>query len=105
MTTTEPTLADVLGPLLNELAGIQSRLEPLKEAEADVKARIREAVAAVGPGTYEAGGHVLNAGITRRVDVDAVAQAYPVTDNPQLYKLVPDLAAIKKNLSPAVVEG
>lgn len=103
--TTTTTLADTLAPLLDELATVQSRLEPLKEAEAEVKARIRDALATVGPGTYEAGGHVLNAGVTRRVDIDAVAAAHPVGTHPQLYRLVPDLAAIKKNLAPAELDG
>lgn len=105
MTTNAPTLADVLAPLLNELADVQARLEPLKETEVDVKARIREALATVGPGTYEAGGHVLNAGVTRRVDVDAVAAAHPVDTHPQLYRLVPDVAAIRANLAPAELDG
>lgn len=94
-----------LAELARQLAAVQTRLAPLKEQEAALKAQIREHLSTLGPGTYQAGDHTIAATATRRIDVTAIAEIYPVTSNPELYKLTVDVAAVRKHLAPAVVDA
>ena len=101
---TATTQADTLTALAGQLAIVQAQLRPLQEQEAALKAEIRSNLASLGPGEYLAGDHLVVAGATRRIDNTRIEERYPVTEHPELYKLVVDTAAVRKNLAPAVVD-
>ena len=95
---------DTLGKLADRLVKVQLALQPLRDEEAALKAQIRELLAAKGPGKYAAGGHVVNAQATRRLDLDAIAKAYPANERPSLYTLKPDTKKVRASLPPDEIE-
>jgi hypothetical protein len=53
-----------------------------------------------GVGTHEAGAWSVQVRPSRRLDAKAVEAAYPVAQNPELYKPAIDTAAIKDHIAP-----
>lgn len=91
-----------LAALVDELLTVQEQMEPLKAREADLKARIRNAAE---PGENAAGTHTVTLAPSRRLDLTAIAKAYPATEHPELYVLTPDTKKVRANLAPAAVDG
>ncbi len=84
MTSTDTTtLEEQIAPVAAELADVQDRIKNLTEIADGLKAKLRDL----------------------RFNPDAFATAYPVTTNPQFYKLTPDAAAIKAKVAPEVYES
>lgn len=91
-----------LSTLVDDLLSVQEAMEPLKAREADLKARIREAAQ---PGENAAGAHTVTLTPNRRLDLAAVAKAYPATEHPELYRLEPTATNVRKHLAPADVDA
>lgn len=103
-TTNIAELQDQLAPLAEHLAEVQRAVAGLKREEAQIRAAIRALTDTAGPGTYGAGNHAITISLNRRLDLDAVAAAYPPAQYPNLYTLKPDTALVRANLTPAQVD-
>lgn len=83
MTTDVPTtLADQLNPLVAELAHLLATKGEIETRERDLKARIREAVAATGPDTYTVGDHALIIQSNNRFDPAKALELIPEEARP-----------------------
>ena len=91
-----------LAALVDELLTVQEQMEPLKAREADLKARIRDAAE---PGENAAGTHTITLAPSRRLDLTAIAKAYPAETYPQLYTSTPDTKKVRAAFAPAVLDG
>lgn len=81
----------------------------LAEDEERIKARratIRAVLARnLNAGTTDLADHKVIVSTPSRLDAKALAEAYPVTEHPELYKPAVDLDAVKHHLAPAVLDG
>lgn len=101
MTTT--TQHQELTALAAELTTVQASINDLTERETAIKARIRELTPT--PGTYAAGDVAITIAVNRRFDPVMFAEHFPVSANPEFYKLVPDATLVKRGLSPEAYES
>lgn len=95
---------DRLRDLTDALAVTTSKLAPLEQTRDSLKAQIREMLASEGPGEYQAGDRVVSASPNRGLNLAGIAEKYPPTTHPQLYKLVPDTKAVRRELTSEEVE-
>lgn len=56
-------------------------------------------------GNYDAGDWTLQLQHSRTLNGGRFAEAYPVTKFPELYKAVPDTAAIKEHIAPVALDA
>lgn len=104
MTANIATLADALAPHVEHLATLQAQRAAIDAEMEAVKAQIRDIVATFGPGTYGTDKGAVTVSLNRRLDIAAIARDYPAAIRPDLYKLTPDPAAVRKVLPPVIVE-
>lgn len=101
MPDTTPETGSIHEELVREYAILQDRVATDTARMDEIKKVLR--------GDLSIGSHAI-AGLTvqvarnARLDADRFTTEYPVLEHPQLYKSVPDPAAIKRNLAPAVIE-
>lgn len=100
-----PLNQDRLRELTDALAVTTSKMKPLADTAESLKAQIRELLASEGPGDYTAGDRIVHASANRRLSPVAVAEKYPAAKHPQLYKLVVDTKAVRRELDPEEVES
>lgn len=88
-----------LATLAAERAQLQEQAEQIRQALEVNKAAILAATD--GPDTYAAGALTIEVTQASRLDLAAIAAAYPVTEHPQLYKLTPDTKAVRRHITEA----
>ena len=92
------TLEEQLAPLAARLADIQAAKADLEEQEKGIKAAIRDLVP--GPDAYAAAGLTVSVQPNRRFNPELFMALHPVTERPDLYKLVPDTAKVRAAVAP-----
>lgn len=92
---------DLYADLARELIALQDQIEPANSRIADIKKVLRD----LDYGTHKFGTISVAVGRNVRLDTAAFEAAYPVTQNPLMYKAVPDSDAIKRHLSPVQIEA
>jgi predicted Zn-dependent protease len=101
-TQSHPATEARLEELAQEWTFLADKRQPIDERMEQIKAEYRQLL--------KQGTSVKAAGVTISVrrnatfDADAFRKAYPVMQNTQLYKSVPDHGAINKNLPPVEVQ-
>lgn len=102
-TQTTQTLAEQLAPLAAELATVQEKINDLRDQESTLKAQILDLTHG-DPATYGAGNVDVIVSQASRLNLAAIAKAYPATTHPQLYALTPDTKAVRHYLAEADLE-
>lgn len=83
-----------------EYAALQAQAAPLLARMEEIKKVLRD----LPVGSHQLAGLTVNIAANRQLDKTRLAEEYPPEQYPDLYKSQPDSAAVKKYLSPAVIE-
>jgi hypothetical protein len=86
--------------LVKEYVALQDQRNSIDERLDTLKAELRK----LEPGTHEIAGIKVSIVPNRRIDPKLVAAKYPIAAHPLLYKAAPDVAALRKHLSPIAVD-
>jgi hypothetical protein len=86
--------------LVKEYVQLQDQRNSIDERLDGIKAELRK----LEPGTHEIAGIKVNIIPNRRIDPKLVAAKYPIVAHPMLYKAAPDIAALRRHLSPIAVD-
>lgn len=80
------------------------RLQEQREYIDQQMDQLKEQLRTLGEGTYDIAGVKVSITPNRRIDAKLVESEYPIGQHPELYKGVPDTAALRRHLSPIRVE-
>jgi hypothetical protein len=86
--------------LVKEYVQLQDQRNNIDEQLDGIKAELRK----LEPGAHEIAGCKVSIVPNRRIDPKLVATKYPIAAHPLLYKAAPDIAALRKHLSPIAVD-
>lgn len=100
-------MTDVSATALEQLAAERAALLAQRD---DITAALEANKAAIlaatdGPDKYAAGPLTIEVTQASRLDLAAIAKAYPVNDHPQLYKLTPDTKAVRHHIAEADLDA
>lgn len=91
-----------INELITQLLQAQENLDTYKQLVDDLKAQIRAYYGEAGSHTVN--GHTVSLSEQRRLDMNAIAQAYPADTHPELYVLMPDTKKVRTAIAPADLE-
>lgn len=107
--TPAPVVADVEAARYTQLQALTHQYTDLtytiNEATDRRKHIAEQIVALTGPGKHPVDGLTVSVTVPRRLDAKALAAAYPVTQNPILYKPTIDTAAVRKHIADAALDA